>query len=264
MENFFDNNINAAATDSVKPEATVEAFNAVDEFNEEVVRATPDESVDLKEGALPDEVRKSLVLLLKRGVLLASNKPGDFAVISQHQELVRRYLDNLYLRIMLDEREGLVFVAAIEEDEDEHVSLINKRTLSVYDTLVLLILRKHYQEREASGEQKIIIDVDSVTSKMVPFLPLTNSDTADHKKLMASLNKMSERQVIISVRGSGDRYEITPVIRHIASATVLEKMLSDYLLLAKEGGAIERVDTLTEQEEQEQQHELTLKQQGEA
>ncbi|WP_214040546.1 hypothetical protein [Photorhabdus akhurstii] len=39
-----------------------------------------------------------------------------------------------------------------------------------------------------------------------------------------------------SVRGSEDRFEITPVIRYVVSAEFLESMLNEYLKMAREKG----------------------------
>ncbi|MFU7548289.1 DUF4194 domain-containing protein, partial [Pseudomonas paraeruginosa] len=63
--------------------------------------------------------------------------------------------------------------------------MINKRTLSLYDTLLLLVLRKYYQERETAGEQKIIIDIERIEALMTPFLPLTYSSRSERRTLNA-------------------------------------------------------------------------------
>lgn len=199
------------------------------------------------EKAMPPEARRALVSLLRQGVILYSQKAKLFEVLCQHQAAVRRHLSEIYLKLVLDERAGVAFVAGIQSEEDgelehiadeEPVSLISKRTLSIYDTLLLLVLRKHYQDRETSGEQRIIIDTERVESYLTPFLPLTNSTKSDRRQLNGALQKMVKKKILAAVRGSDDRFEITPVIRYVVNAEFLESMLNDYLKIAQENGLL--------------------------
>jgi hypothetical protein len=194
---------------------------------------------DVENGKMPPEARRALVSLLKYGVILASQKGKLFDSICRYQCAVRHHLADVYLKLVLDEKTGVAFVSQKDESDDgdlDAVSLITRRTLSLYDTLLLLVLRKHYQERESSGEQRIIIDIERIEANLTPFLPLTNSMKSDRRKLIAALNKMIEKRLLTKVRGSNDRLEITPVIRYVVNAEFLEKMLEEYQGLADEAG----------------------------
>jgi len=195
--------------------------------------------------------RRALVSLLRLGVIMAAQKAKLFAALCQHQTVIRRHLAEVYLKLILDEKTGLAFVANIQKEEDaefadfaedEIVSLITRRTLSLYDTLLLLVLRKHYQERENAGEQRVVVDLERLESYLTPFLPLTNSSKSDRRKLNPALKKMVEKKILRKAPGSDGRYEITPVIRYVVSAEFLETMLAEYLKIANENN-ITRADT---------------------
>lgn len=191
-------------------------------------------------GKLSPDARRALVSLLKHGVVLAAQKSKLFDSICRYQSAVRSHLTDVYLKLVLDEKAGVAFVARLDEsdadDEEEAVSLITRRTLSLYDTLLLLILRKHYQVRESAGEQRIIIDIERIEANLSPFLPLTNSEKSDRRKLIVALKKMLEKRILSMDRGSGDRFEITPIIRYVVNAEFLEQMLEEYQGLAREAG----------------------------
>ncbi len=196
--------------------------------------------------AMPPEARRALVSLLRHGVILFSQKANLFESLCRYQGVVRRHLSEIYLKLVLDEKVGVAFVASIQDesrsdledtDEGEAVSLISRRTLSLYDTLLLLVLRKHYQDREAAGEQRIIVDVERIESYLTPFLPLTNSSKSDRKTLNMAVNKMVEKKILSVLRGSENRFEITPIIRYVVSAEFLDTMLKEYLKIAMENGA---------------------------
>ncbi|MGB0466242.1 MAG: DUF4194 domain-containing protein [Pontibacterium sp.] len=190
---------------------------------------------------LTPEGRRALVNLLRQGVVLALKHPAVFEVICRYQPAIRHYLSEIYLKLVLDEKTGVAFIAGLDEgdnDNEETVSLITRRTLSLYDTLLLLVLRKHYQERESTGEQRVIIDIERIEANILPFLPLTNSTKSDRRKLSAALKKMLEKHLLSTVRGSDDRFEITPVIRYVVNAAFMETMLAEYQRLAREAGEV--------------------------
>lgn len=208
----------------------------------------------LNGGTMPPEARRALVSLLRQGVILAGQKSNLFETICRYQDDVRNHLADVYLKLILDQRAGVAFVAGLDESdgaEEEAVSLITRRTLSLYDTLLLLVLRKHYQERETAGEQRIIIDIERIESNLSPFLPLTNSTRSDRKKLSAALQKMSEKHILSAVRGSDDRFEITPIIRYVVNAEFLESMLTEYKQLAIGAGLNTELSDNVEAEQEE-------------
>lgn len=208
----------------------------------------PHEQTSLSHSELPHEARRVLVYLMRQGVIMALQKPKIFEQLCLYETPIRRHLSEVYLQLVLDQKSGVAFVASssfeqtensdnpmLEEiDSEESTSLISKRTLSLYDTLILLVLRKHYQERETAGEQKIIIDIEQLESYLTPFSPISDHGSKDRKKLLTRVKEMTRRKVLSTIRGTEDRYEITPIIRYVVSANFLESMLSEYQSLASE------------------------------
>jgi hypothetical protein len=212
-----------------------------------------EENVLSAEGSdMPHGARRVLVHLMRQGVVISSQKPKLFELVCRYETFVRRHLSEVYLQLVLDQKSGVAFVATktsehgdaagangfSDEGDDGSVedfsTLISKRTLSLYDTLILLVLRKHYQDRESSGEQKITIDIERLESYLTPFLPITDHASKDRKKLQARVKEMVKRKVLSTIRGAEDRYEITPVIRYVVSASFLESMLAEYTKLASD------------------------------
>lgn len=201
-----------------------------------------DQILQGSQSELPHEARRTLVYLMKQGVVLADQRPKVFALVCRYVEFIRKHLAEVYLQLVLDEKAGVAYVATMEsefvqadlsEDEDEESqgefsSLITRRVLTLFDTLILLALRKYYQERESAGEQKIIIDLDKLESFLTPFLPLTEHASLERKKLLARINELKKRKLLSAIRGSDDRFEITPIIRYVVSAHFLESLLGEY------------------------------------
>ncbi|WP_282110957.1 DUF4194 domain-containing protein [Shewanella algicola] len=213
------------------------------------------------ESAMSHDARRVLVHLMRQGSVIATQKSKLFELLCRHEMAIRKHLSEVYLQLVLDRKTGVAFIASsnsvykndrdnVNDDADagtdvegheeleESITLISKRTLSLYDTLILLVLRKHYQDRESAGEQKITIDIERLESYLTPFLPITDHASKDRKKLLARVKEMVKRKVLSTIRGTEDRYEITPIIRYVVSASFLESMLAEYTALASDQSSL--------------------------
>ncbi len=245
---FFDQFRENTAHQNSEKNTTAEV-NSIPSDNDVTIDSAEqtDSSASIVKGRLPPEAKRALVNLMRMGSIIATQKPKLFEQICRHEELIQAHLSDMYLRLLLDEKAGVALVLQQEiigdgGEEDDIYTLITPRTLTLNDSLLLLVLRKYYQDREAAGEQRIIIDIEQIEAFLTPFLPLSNSSKSDRRKLSTSLSRMTERKILSSVRGEDSRFEITAVIRYVVSAEFLERLLAEYQKLAK-AAANENVGT---------------------
>lgn len=217
-----------------------------DKLNDELTVQLNDNKSNngLLNNEMPAIAKKTLVYLMRQGVVLQAKKPQVFANILLYKEQIIRHLSEVYLSLVIDERQGIVFIARADysqsteetdeiddemNDEEDVSSLINRKTINIYDSLLLLILRKYYQERENAGEQQIIIDINKMEGLLSPFLPLTNYEVKDKKRLIGRINGLLKpHKILQNIRNSEERFEITPMIRYVVNADILNAMLSEY------------------------------------
>ncbi|MEG2602429.1 MAG: DUF4194 domain-containing protein [Carnobacterium sp.] len=204
------------------------------EINDIVEIEQLDQNIEQQDNALqlPQQARHALVTLLKYGVILAAQKNKLFDAVYQHQQLLSQYLQQMYLNLFVDERAGMAYIEQQVQDEtdedDEVLQLISTRTLTLYDSFLLIILRKFYQERQALGEDQVIIDIDRIDHAMRPFLAMSNYQSRERQKLSGALEQLRQKKLLMSVRGDESRFEISPIIRHVLDATVLDNLLAQY------------------------------------
>lgn len=193
-------------------------------------------------GRLPAEARRALVELMRQGVVVAESRRLVFDALCAHRTLIADHLADMYLRVLIDESAGLALLlnaqsGGNDDEEEDAAALISRRTLSVYDTLLLIVLRKHFIDRETAGDIRIRIDVAQIEALLMPFLPLTGSTSGDRKKLNGAVDGMKRRKILNAVRGEDERVEISPVIRYVVNAEYLEHLLEEYRRLAEEARA---------------------------
>lgn len=241
-ENSIENGVVTDTPENQSPQNTEEQTGNISSSTDKDILDTPATSSD---STMPHDARRVLVHLMRQGSVMASQKAKLFELLCRNEVAIRNHLSEVYLQLILDRKAGVAFVASANSEHSEEVvsdeqeieettTLISKRTLSLYDTLILLVLRKHYQDRESAGEQKITIDIERLESYLSPFLPITDHASKDRKKLLARVREMVKRKVLATIRGAEDRYEITPIIRYVVSASFLESMLKEYTLLAQQ------------------------------
>jgi hypothetical protein len=200
-------------------------------------------------GRLSPEARRAVIELLRQGVVFADTRRLVFDAIRTHRAVIADHLADMQLRVLIDEPEGLALLLSarpngIDEEDDETASLISRRTLTVYDTLLLIILRKHFLDRETAGDMRIRIDVAQIEALMTPFLPLSGSTRSDRKKLNGAIEGMKKRKILNAVRGEGERIEISPVIRYVVNVEYLEHLLGEYRRLADAAPSSPRYGTV--------------------
>lgn len=193
-------------------------------------------------GRLPAEARRALVELMRQGVVVAESRRLIFDALCAHRTLIADHLADMYLRMLIDEPAGLALLlnaqpGGSDDDEEDGAALISRRTLTVYDTLLLIVLRKHFLDRETAGDIRIRIDMAQIEALLMPFLPLTGSTSSDRKKLNGAVDGMKRRKILNAVRGEDERVEISPVMRYVVNAEYLEHLLEEYRRLAEEARA---------------------------
>jgi hypothetical protein len=206
--------------------------------NETSAQLPVDENSVSTAGRLPAEARRALVELMRQGVVVAETRRLIFDALCTYRAMIADHLADMYLRVLIDEPAGIALLLNAQlggtDDGEDTPSLISRRTLTVYDTLLLIVLRKHFLDRETAGDVRIRIDMAQIEALMMPFLPLTGSTTSDRKKLNGAVDAMKKRKLVNVVRGGDERVEISPVIRYVVNAEYLEHLLAEYGRLATE------------------------------
>lgn len=102
---------------------------------------------------MPHVARRVLVYLMRQGVILAAE---NLKLLIYCADMKRKFVDILarfYISWFGCQARGGLYrnlksIQDEQEDENQHLDdfpvLIRKRTLTVYDTLILLVLRKYY------------------------------------------------------------------------------------------------------------------------
>ena len=98
------------------------------------------------------------------------------------------------------------------------------------------------------------MDVDQISSLLIPYVGVANSATRTIEKINGTLTKLQEKRLIRKESGNfGDRVEVLPLIRFVINAEFMTQLLEEYhnkLLTRYTEEELEKVMKAAEQEQE--------------
>lgn len=200
-------------------------------------------------GRLPAACRAAMIHLLAKGSVLQRSRPEHYNALRANRQVVDEILADLELTAFVDDGAGMIALRSqgaessapgdgMEEGDDDRPALIRRQRLSLYQTFVVLILRRHHRDRSMAGDSKVTIEVEQIEQALVPFMPLTQSQTREDKRLNGAIALCKRHGILASVRGDEQRFEILPTIRLVVHADWLDSLLEKYRQLAASRAAV--------------------------
>lgn len=199
-----------------------------------------------KPSLIPPPARAALQRLLARGVLLSRNHREEYGQLMAWRNVIAQILDSMGLSMQLHEDYGLAVLMRNEdveaaqsdeegddaEDEEGSLSLVRTTRLKLLHSLVLMVLRMYYRERERAGDEQVIIDLDSLKDRLKPYWPLLHAEGRSDKQFNGAIRKLQDHGILLRVRGKDEQRHVSPVIMLALDSERLEIMVSEYSKLA--------------------------------
>ena len=178
------------------------------------------------------QMRDSLVFLLKKGLVELEKNQSIYKTVKQYQTNIRDYLAAIYIELVIDDLSGLIFTRSVtRNDEDGNETLVwaRGREETYHQSLVYLVIRRHFHDREMAGETQIFIDAEYISAELQKYWNESASGTKDQKKIESCINRAVEDNILIKPKANeGGRYRISPMIKHQLDMDYLQSTLASY------------------------------------
>ncbi|GLQ95229.1 DUF4194 domain-containing protein [Dyella acidisoli] len=196
-------------------------------------------------GTLPLDARRVLCQLLSGPSVDQGRHSQLWPAVLRYESKLRSHLNDLFLELVIDRDAGVAFTRQAETGELETPVLLRSAPLTFIESALLLHLRQQLAEADAQGhravvEEAVLMDALSVYEKNV------STDRAGfNKRVTAAIVKLKESHVLTKLRGSEDRYEVSPALKLLFSAEDVQALAQIYRQLREadevtEGVADER------------------------
>ena len=195
------------------------------------------------------KVRNIIVDLLKTGSVQFELDSLQYKLLrkKENEDFIRSYLRNINIELVVDPDIGLAYIKNLNREDEiadaedetqldpesesfvEDKFLINKSVLTPFKSILILILRKYYQERCSQGESSIVIDIDYIKNALLPYMNISVSDRKDQQKLNGALRDLCEYHLLKRLPSEdNDRFLILPLIRFVVDLNKLNELLEEF------------------------------------
>jgi hypothetical protein len=199
-------------------------------------------------GELAMDTRRVLVQLLSGPSLDGRRHSRLWPVLIRDEAIVRGRLADLFLELVIDMDQQVAFTRQADVGELDAPILLRRSPLTFIDSVVLLFLRHRLTQSDVRGERAVLAALE-IVEHAAPYERAVSTDHAGFaKKIRASIEKMKKNSILQKVRGSEDRYEISPTLKLLFSAEQIVALTEQYQALA--AGMTSRVAADQEDEEE--------------
>lgn len=182
-------------------------------------------------GQLPEEARRVLVQLLAGPSLDAKRHGRLWPALRRHEAIVRSRLAELFLELVVDSELEVAFTRQADTGELETPILLRQAPLTFLQSVLLLHLRQLLSEAGVRGD-RALVSGEEMMEQMKLYEPEGNTDRAGfEKRIRAAIEKAKDHSLISPIRGSEDRYEISPTLKLLFSADEVAALGRQYAAL---------------------------------
>ena len=186
-------------------------------------------------GMLPPETRRVLVQLLSGPFVDVRRHSRLWPVLLRDENVIRSRLSDLFLELVIDRDQQVAFTRQAEVESFDTPTLLRRSPLTLIDSVVVLYLRQCLTQADVRGE-RAVVDATDIAEHASPYQRTASTDHAGFgKKVQASITKMKNNNILHKIRGSEDRYEVSPTLKLLFSADQVAALTRQYEALA--GGA---------------------------
>ena len=190
-------------------------------------------------GTLPLDARRALCQLLSGPSVDASRHSQLWPSVLRYEAHLRSHLNDLFLELVLDRDAGVAFTRQADTGELETPVLLRSSPLTFIDSVLLLHLRQQLAEADAQGRRAVVEETVLVDALSVYEKNLSTDRAGFNKRVAASITKMKENHVLEKLRGSDDRYEVSPALKLLFSAEDVQNLAQIYRQLREADEAME-------------------------
>ncbi len=192
-------------------------------------------------GTLPFDARRALCQLLAGPSVDAQRHGALWSALLRHEDAIRRTLCELFLELVLDRGDGVAFTRQADTAELESPTLLRNAPLTFIESVLLLFLRQQLAEADTRGERAVVDEAQMIEALSVYEKNLSTDRAGFARRVAAAINKMRENQLLARLRGSEDRYEVSPVLKLLFSAEDVQTLVQAYRGL-RDGDAAVQAD----------------------
>lgn len=189
-------------------------------------------------GTLPIDTRRVIVQLLLGPSVDARRQSKLWPILLRDEVAIRSRMHDLFLEVVIDHEQKVAFTRQVVSEDLDVPILLRKASLTFLETALLLFLRQRLTQADAQGERAVVSRED-MQEHLAVFEKENNPDHAKFgRQVINAVDKAKKLSLLQSIRGSGERYEVSPTLKLLFSAEEIQELTRTYAALAASPGGI--------------------------
>ncbi|GAB3499966.1 DUF4194 domain-containing protein [Curvibacter fontanus] len=183
-------------------------------------------------GGLPIDTRRVLVQLLLGPSVDARRQSRLWPILLRDESIIRSRMHDLFLEVVIDHEQRVAFTRQVVSEDIDVPILLRKASLTFLETALLLFLRQRLTQADAQGE-RAVVSLDDMQEHLSVFERDSNPDHAKfERQIVNAVDKAKKLSLLQFIRGSGERYEVSPTLKLLFSAEEIQDLARTYAALA--------------------------------
>lgn len=179
-------------------------------------------------GDLSLESRRVLVQLLTGPSLDGQRHSRLWPVLIRDEVTIRCRLSELFLQLVIDRDQQVAFTRQAKTGDLEVPRLLRRANLTFLGSVLLLHLRQHLTHADTHGDRAVVATSEIIEALNV-YEPTGNTDgVLFEKRIRAAIEKFKQHNILRRIRGSEDRFEISPTLKLLFSAEEIQALTRSY------------------------------------
>ena len=186
-------------------------------------------------GEVALDTRRALVQLLAGPSLDGRRHAKLWPVLLRDETVIRKRLSELFLELVIDREMQVAFTRQAETADLEVPLLLRRAQLTFIDSVLVLYLRQRLTQADAQGDRAVVA-LDDIIENLALYERAASTDRAGYtKRVSASVEKIKKHNILQKIRGSEDRFEISPTLKLLFSAEEIQHLGQLYRQMADGG-----------------------------
>ena len=175
-------------------------------------------------GSLPLEARTALLKLVRGPYISESADGAQWRALLNYTESIRSRLADLFLELCIDADAGVAFARNISVEGKDFPKAATSYTMTLLDTIMVLLLRR---ELQTAGASRAFIGQADLFAQMGNYRPTKMDQAAYLKRLETSWSRLVKQRLLVRSDVEG-RFEISPVLKLVFGAEEAAAVYEEY------------------------------------
>lgn len=175
---------------------------------------------------LPFDIRKALVVLLKRRYVSADTHPKEWATIVENETLIRSRLNDLFCQLVVNRNYHVAYKQPGDPSNDDLPKLLRETVYTREQTILMVHLRQLYRQKVNDGNEHVFVDGDDLSAEIESYFPPEATDKAAHTRQARLAVEALARHGILLPTPEPNRFRVASIVEVLLPVPVLRDLLS--------------------------------------